>query len=415
MKDIDFNFTGFHGTPGRCHIRIARKSANHKIVVVCSQYKNYYGTSVTNAMEIIARKLFNEIHNNNLYDLSLSERSVELVWHDDVNWFEKKLVELNENKYKYRFMSHTLNLHTVFDEVLWIERYPKGVCSFEFDDLYSVATIKESGFPEWKGRPTNELVKENTGYDIEELFLESDFDLKSTKESQIVNNGLTVSTEPLIDLNSIERNFEWIDDILKILPAKIISHEFDSGTKENEMLWEKDIQSLVGSIFNTCFPHRDLFDNEYAVSSKIGVTNKSGSKKKCDLVIFSPGKKDPSSMVEVKRVVCSDVPYGAFCQDLGKLLLYSKLIKSNAYFLVCGEPDGINNFQELIREEFSVHKLKLSDEYSSLLKKNHIFTVFTKLVGSSRDGSVAIWKIAHDKDSIDRNNSARYVISEKNS
>jgi len=413
MKDIDFNFIGFHGTPGRCHIRIARKSANHKIVVVCSQYKNYYGTSVTNAMEIIASKLFNEIYNNKLYNLS--KHSLDLVWHDDVNWFDKKLVDFNEKKYKYRFMSHTLNLHKVFDEVLWIERYPKGVCSFEFDNLYAVATIKENGFPEWKGRPTDEFVKVQTGYDIEELFLDSDFDLNSINESLFFINDSSVNKETLIDLNSIERDYEWIDDILKILPAKIISHEFDIGTKENEMLWEKDIQSLICTIFNTCFPHSDLFDNEYAVSSQIGVVNKPGSKKKCDLVIFSPGKGTPSSMIEVKRLVCVNVPYSSFCQDLGKLLLYSKLIGANAYFLVCGEPDGISDFQERIAEEFPVDELDLSSEYRKLLTNNHIFTVFTKLVGRSKDGSVAIWKIAHDKESIIKNNSPRYVISEKNS
>jgi hypothetical protein len=54
LKDIHLRFVGFHASTGRCQIRLARLGRDKPLVIVCSQYKNYYGTSVTNALEIMS-------------------------------------------------------------------------------------------------------------------------------------------------------------------------------------------------------------------------------------------------------------------------------------------------------------------------------------------------------------------------
>lgn len=44
LKDIHFRFIGFHGSRGRCHIRLIRAARDKPMVIVCSQYMSYYGT-----------------------------------------------------------------------------------------------------------------------------------------------------------------------------------------------------------------------------------------------------------------------------------------------------------------------------------------------------------------------------------
>ena len=76
IKDLHFNFVGFHGTDGYCHLRVAQKSSKKKMVIVCSQYKNYYGTSPTNAMELIAEKFFYDVANKNIEGFDLPKNFI---------------------------------------------------------------------------------------------------------------------------------------------------------------------------------------------------------------------------------------------------------------------------------------------------------------------------------------------------
>jgi hypothetical protein len=104
LKDIHLRFVGFHASTGRCQIRLARLGRDKPLVIVCSQYKNYYGTSVTNALEIIAETLFYQIANNQVdgvsFDMSLP---IYEEWHADVNFFDKILAKIFPEKYGGRF------------------------------------------------------------------------------------------------------------------------------------------------------------------------------------------------------------------------------------------------------------------------------------------------------------------------
>lgn len=89
IKDLHFSFPGFSGTTGYCHLRVAMKSTESKIVIVCSQYKNYYGTSVTNAVETIAQKFFYDVANKNIANIEIPNLSEYTVTYRDISFFYK--------------------------------------------------------------------------------------------------------------------------------------------------------------------------------------------------------------------------------------------------------------------------------------------------------------------------------------
>ena len=148
LKNIHLRFFGFHGSAGRCQIRPARLGKDKPLVIVCGQYKNYYGTSVTNALEIIAETLFYQIANNQVDGVSFDKPlPVYEEWHADVNLFDKILTKIFPAKYGDRFSTRRLNIPEIFREIVWIENYPIDIKGFSFEKHVSVVTLNDFGSP----------------------------------------------------------------------------------------------------------------------------------------------------------------------------------------------------------------------------------------------------------------------------
>jgi hypothetical protein len=407
IKDLHFNFEGFHGTDGYCHLRVAQKSSKKKMVIVCSQYKNYYGTSPTNAMELIAEKFFYDVVNKKIDGFDLPKIITYEEWHQDVNALDKFLVKLDPQKYKKRFKNIYLNIPKMFREIVWIERYPAGTGFWDHEDDFRLVSMGDQKDPRWHGRPSDDFIKSNTGFSIAELFADPEaIDLKEVQK----NNEKIDEARSFLS-NHVNRPVRWSHDLLKHLPPKIKVAKFATGRNDKEDLWELQIQGLIEEIFNICFPASDLFESEFKVSNKLGI-HKAGSEKKCDLVLFQPESNSPCVMLELKRA-CSSASnqLGAICQDIAKLLIYSKIFESDSYLLVCGEKDELvkvgsslagllsmkNDFESVdhIDNTNPVDELDLTIEYQDLLKHFGVSTVHTRLIGISEDYTVALWQVSH--------------------
>lgn len=419
---MHFNFVGFHGTDGHCHLRVAQKSSKNKMVIVCSQYKNYYGTSPTNAMERIAEKFFYDVANKNIEGFDLPKIITYEEWHKDVNRFDRLLVKIDPEKYKKRFKNTYLDIPNMFKEIIWIERYPAGTGFRDHEDDFSLVSMGERKDPHWHGRPSDEFITSNTGFSIAELFADPEvIDLKEVqKDIEEIDEARSFL------LNHVNRPVRWSQYLLEQLPAKIKVAKFATGRNDKEDLWELQIQGLIEEIFNICFPAGDLFESEFKVSKRLGI-HKSGSEKKCDLVLFPPESNNPSVMIELKRA-CSSIKnqYGTICQDIAKLLIYSKVFESDSYLLVCGEKNELtkvassldsllsinNDFESVdgIDKTNSIDKLALTSEYQELLKNFGVNSVYTRLIGISDDYTVALWQISHLRSQLTNNKPYLYRL-----
>ena len=182
IKDLNFTFPGFTGTTGYCHLRVAMKSTDSKMVIVCSQYKSYYGTSVTNAVETIAEKFFYDVANKKNSSIEIPKLSENTIVYNKNNSFEKLLIKLkllNKNREVNRIY---LNTHQLFNNVLWIERYPIGTGLKEFEDDYKLVTMDEKFNPQWCNKISEEFINKETGFSLSELLVDSkELDFKTLK------------------------------------------------------------------------------------------------------------------------------------------------------------------------------------------------------------------------------------------
>jgi hypothetical protein len=407
IKDLHFNFLGFHGTDGYCHLRVAQKSSKKKMVIVCSQYKNYYGTSPTNAMELIAEKFFYDVANKNIEGFDLPKVITYEEWHKDTSKVDKLLVKVNPKKYKERFKNTHLDIPKMFKEIIWIERYPAGTGFWDHKDHFSLVSMGDKKDPRWHGKPSNEFITSNTGFSISELFADTEaVDLK-----EVQKNLAEMDDARKFISNHVNRPVRWSQHLLEQLSPKIKVTKFATGRSDDEDLWELQIQGLIEEIFNICFPASDLFESEFKVSKKLGI-HKSGGEKKCDLVLFQPESNKPSVMIELKRA-CSLAKNqsGKICQDIAKLLIYSKIFESDSYLLICGEKDQLTKVASILDvvlsasndyenvddadKSNSIDALDLTPEYEGLLKNFGVNSVHTRLIGISEDSTVALWQVSH--------------------
>jgi len=408
IKDIHFNFTGFGNSEGYCHLRVAQKKPSSKIVVICSQYKNYYGTSPTNALELIAEKFFYDVVNGGITGIALPVVPTYEKWHDDVTWVDRLLVKLWPSKYGERFKSVFLNIPEMFNSIIWIERYPAGTSFFKGEDDYSLVSMGQRGDPHWHARPDDGFILNETGFSLAELFVAPEIvDLKQTQQRLA-----ELEDVKKIALHSGNRSIRWTKDLLDYLPAKILNSKFATGREGDENLWELQIQGLIEEIFAVVLPAADLFDHEYGVSKLLGIY-KSGDEKKCDIVVFEPESNKPCVMIEVKR---SSGSIEGIVQDLAKLLLYSKALESDAYFLLCGNAVEIQklaekleyllSFSNKFEDRYDLDRLCLVsgvgfiDEYKNHLNNFGISTLNSRLVGASADETVFLWNISHAKEGL---------------
>ncbi|MGI0119626.1 hypothetical protein [Zooshikella sp. RANM57] len=422
IRDLHFNFVGFHGSDGYCHLRIAQKTPDSKMVVVCSQYKNYYGTSPTNAVELIAKKFFYDVVNGTIKDVTLPIEPTYERWHDDVSWIDKLLVELKPKKYKKRFKNTYLDIPKIFNEILWIERYPAGAGFWNDEDDLELVSMGDYEDPSWHGRPTESFIQENTGFDFSDLFADPEvIDLK-----EVQKNIAEIDDAKNIASNHVNRPVRWTQDILNVLPSKIRTAKFASGRENDEDLWELQIQGLIEEIFSISFPAKDLFKSEFKVSKRLGI-HKSGSEKKCDLVVFEPESNNPRVMIEIKKASkLIDYQSKKILQDIAKLLIYSKVLKSDAYLLICGgveelekvvsEIEGVlsltNSYEDTgLKDKYkSVDKIEFSEEYRDLTATFGIHSLHTRLIGISEDKTVCLWQVSHVRESIMNNKPYLYRL-----
>lgn len=107
---FDFEFEGITGK-GACVLTIASSDAMGRPSVVCSQKRGYTGTSITNGLERITRRLYHEVALR-----ELEQRDQRL-----------KQVQSNLRNF-WRDTPRPPKLHTLYGKsgVRWIEHYPNG-------------------------------------------------------------------------------------------------------------------------------------------------------------------------------------------------------------------------------------------------------------------------------------------------
>jgi len=179
INDLHFSFPGFTATTGYCHLRVGIKPNESKMVIVCSQYKNYYGTSVTNAVETIAQKFFYDVARNNILNIEIPLLSEYTKTYNVEKSFSKVLRKLKLLKDKKEPEKIYLNIFQIFKNVIWIERYPSGTGLIKEDDCRLV-TMDENFNPQWGPKVTDEFVRKETGFPLSELLINEDaLDLKN--------------------------------------------------------------------------------------------------------------------------------------------------------------------------------------------------------------------------------------------
>jgi hypothetical protein len=109
IASFDFKFPGFVDT-GSCYLTVDSGTKKGRPSVVCSQKKHYTGTSITNALEDIARKFYEEVARDTLKTPKESHRAVV----DALRTYWRK--------------HRPTGLHSAFgsEAVRWIEHYPAG-------------------------------------------------------------------------------------------------------------------------------------------------------------------------------------------------------------------------------------------------------------------------------------------------
>ena len=423
LKDLHFKFIGFHGSDGACHIRLAKAEKDKPLIIVCSQYKNYYGTSVTNALELISEKLFYEIANNQIEGVSFDFKlPIYEKWHSDVNAFDRVLTKVLPNKYHHRFKDKLLDIVKIFKEIIWIEHYPEEVGLLQDTATVSIVSLNENGSPNWQhGMSKN--VYEHLGFKPDDLFItgnDIDFErVRNYSESKTIQPS-NASSKEIVEFETISsdndisdfRQCRWINNLLDLLPSKLHIESSEIGDEDDSSLDEKYVHRNISQILALKMPAFDLFGRDYPISRNLEIYKK-GREKECDFVIYKPHNKISHSLIEVKRTseLNSSLKTGV-SQDIAKLVLCSQKMNCYTYLLVCGDSDIINSQLSILLGEsitntkktfeLSVSSLKfankdLTSEYFGYLENFQIESVFIKNQGFSENNgsSVFIWEISH--------------------
>ena len=148
MSTLSFNFK-FQGfvNEGRCGITIGTGANTQQYVIVCSQKRDYHGTSVTNALEIIATDLANAVMSDQL-DLDHKVGDTEILNGLRANWngIQAAATELTLRN----FYSEKL--------ALWIEHYPANTGMFP-GDRFTQVVFDGAGNPSWlAGKNTEKAI-----------------------------------------------------------------------------------------------------------------------------------------------------------------------------------------------------------------------------------------------------------------
>nr|WP_163502606.1 hypothetical protein [Halomonas socia] len=423
LKDIHFKFIGFHGSDGRCHIRLAKAGKDKPFVIICSQYKNYYGTSITNAVELIAEKLFYEIANGRVEGVSFDfELPIHEQWHADTNGFDKLLAKALPRKYHHRFKDRLLDILKIFNQIVWVEHYPKDVGLLQDAASASIVRLDENGNPHWQHRirsedysaigfKPNELFPSGKEIDLE--FVRNVSELKTFQPNDDPNDHALNGEFEGGERESLEfRQCRWINNLLDLLPAKIHTERADIGDKSDASVEEKYVHRLISNILALKMPDSGLFERDFPISRRLGIY-KGGREKECDFVIYHPENKVPHSLIEVKRTSDSNVDLeSGVHQDIARLALCTKKFGCFSYVLVSGDlqlieknliyspVSSLDITQDVF--ELSASSLTLDSDYLSLLGKFGLNSIFIKCQGyaGEKKSAVYIWEVSDNKDSL---------------
>lgn len=424
LKDIHLRFTGFHGSAGRCQIRLARPQNNKPLVIVCSQYKNYHGTSVTNALEIIAETLFYQIANDNIEGVSF-ETPIPIYeeWHADVNVFDKLLARVHPTKYGARFSTRRLNIPEIFARIVWIENYPTDVKTFSFEKHVSVVTLDASGRPTWHGRPTAEWLNKKTGFAIEELL-----PLDETLDLDAIETKMETFPKSEEELRSFPgyHHVRWTKELVDFLPGLLSSARAYRGREDSSDLEELSVHDELEKFLAVKLPARELFTREFSFSKKLGI-HTVGKEKAVDFALFTPEGNVVDSLLEVKRT-SSKSPnlHAEVMKDIARLLLLSQRFRCSCYLLVCGDREVINtelakadNYLSLVDDDpsrerrYSVSANNFDSEYQALIAQFQIGIGYSRLQGKNESGPnlTVLWQITVDEATLQMHRPYEFNLS----
>jgi hypothetical protein len=414
LRDLHLKFPGFHGSAGRCHIRLARASRTDPLVVVCSQYTHYYGTSVTNALEIIAATLFEQIAEGRIADVFLDTPiPFREEWSPDANWFDKILARTNPDKYGSGFLTRRIDVPKAFASIIWIENFPLELTSslMAFKHV-SAVTLDEAGSPVWHHRLTRDWMIEETGFTAEELLPPDDLlDLRLIDTDV---QSISATSEETLSVPGYH-HVRWTKELLDRLPSLLSSARASRGRLEDSDLEESAVHDEIEKFFAVSLPVREVFTPEFPFSKLLNIYTR-GAQKAVDFALFKPEGNVVDSLLEVKRTstqssgLRSDV-----AQDIARLLLLANSLQCTCYLLVCGATNIIDQELRVMRtclslvdedadrdKRFAASDLSLNNQYAKLLQEFTISIGYSRLQGITYNGSncVVLWQIAVQEESL---------------
>jgi hypothetical protein len=421
ITDIHLKFEGFWGSDGRCHIRFCQAARNLPLVIICSQYTDYSGTSITNAHEIIVQKVFYLIANSGVdgvkfpFDLPLYDE-----WHHDVGLFEKALVRLFPGKYKHRFLARKLEVEKIFSRIVWLEHYPKDWGGFDRELSCHYVTHNGDGHPIWSN-VSDAWLSEKTGMTSQDLLIGGE----KLKLERVDDGARQVYQPSEITLKQPGlQTVRWTEHLVRDLPEKLSAHRSDLGQSFDADIPEHTIHDLISRIFVSILPSANFFQREHGFSAALDIKSKKGSKR-MDFAIFRPDGKEIDAILEVKRT--SSDTRGLVLgvkKDVARLLLLSRRFNCPCYMLVCGNMDIIRSeldtagwfaFDEhpsFMDRHFFIKNGDLDAEYRDLLGAAKIGKGSTRLQGMKLNGlsSVVLWQVAADMYTLQNNRPYKYDI-----
>ena len=177
-QDFTYRFWGFGGAPSRCHIRIL-DDCDKPLVIICSQLANKPGTSVTNAVEIIAQSIQDYLSQDNLPLTVAIQRYLKTSKLTKI--LDDLVIRLRESKNLTVFALESVKLALEYREtqtarteklrkMLWVEHYD---ASFGFGPESEFLRVNfEAGTwkPSWEPT-TPKALAESSGYPEEDFHI----------------------------------------------------------------------------------------------------------------------------------------------------------------------------------------------------------------------------------------------------
>lgn len=422
IVDIHLRFNGFHGSDGRCHIRFCKESHAMPLVVVCSQYKDYYGTSVTNAFEIIAEKVCYLVANNEVDDIRFDfELPLFDQWDQDVNLFDKLLASLFPSKYRARFLTRKLKIEEVFNHIIWIEHYTEDCFGPDGERRLHRSEFDEDDAPVWS-TVSDPWLRRHTGMSGAELLVEGDQLVLHRTDGRV--RKATMSSEVTRTRPGLQV-VPWTEELVEGLPAMLSAHRVNLKHSTHDDADEAIVQSMIVSIFANRLPSANFFKRNYKFSEKMGIKTV-GREKNFDFAIFDPTGTKIDAILELKKTSANSSALAAGVKkDVARLLLLSHLFGCPCYLLVCGDleiirqqlqkPDGMLSFDDhpiSMDRHFAVKAQRFDREYRGLLEQFGIEQGATRLQGMNTDrhSSALLWQVSADMHTLSSNRPYRYDI-----